>query len=356
MTYSVMPLRMADHCRDLARLWMNFENPHNAGMTEKRMSWFYDQNPLGPARTWLVVDSNDGRIIGCGSVFPWNKQVNGRTLTAGVPSDFVVDPKRRIAGPAVTLQRAVLAESVSAGFQFLVGAANQKSRAVCLRVGYHAIGNAFRWVKPLHAEYWLSRRLRNPFLTKVAGSVVTRALVFFDQSRRIKMAPVELCEALEKADERFDELWSRAKNQYSIAGERSARYLNWRYTASPEIKYRFYALFNGDNQRLSAYLVYSIEGEKVSVVDLFGEYPQTIAIDELLLRFADWMRIRGWHSIEITYFGKALFEKRLRRLGFFRREERQTIVLHAGLTVPQELRRTLSEKENWVMFGGEMDV
>jgi hypothetical protein len=355
MTYAVTTLRMADHRKSLIRLWENFDNPRIADLAAERLSWFYDQNPLGPAKTWLV-SGDDDRIIGCGSAFPWNKHVNGRTVMAGVSSDFAVDPKGRTAGPALALQRSVLAGSAPAGFEFLVGAANHKSRAVCLRAGYQAIGAVYRWVKPLQAEYWLSRHVKSPFLTKAAASLVAWALALLDRWRRMGLPSAGSCEDLEKADARFDELWNRTKDRYRIAGERSARYLNWRYTACPEIKYRFYALFGRDDQRLSAYLIYSIEEQKVMAVDLFAETPQSTAIDSLLLEFADRMRALGRHSVELAYFGNVTFEKHLRRLGFFRREERQTIVLYAGTTGPDDLRTTLSGKDNWFLLGGEMDV
>ncbi|MFA5975333.1 MAG: hypothetical protein WC859_04120 [Elusimicrobiota bacterium] len=356
MTCTVIPLRMADHREDLIRLWTNFNNLRIAGKEGERLSWFYDQNPLGPAKTWLVVDDNDNRIIGCGSIFPTNKHVNGRLLKAGVPSEFAVESTRRTAGPAVALQRALLAGYPSEGFEFLIGAANHKSLPVCLRVGYRSIGTATRWVKPLQGEYWLSRYLKSPFLTKAAGFLVTCAFALLDRRHFTERGSVWSCEDLEKVDERFDDLWNRGKHLCRIAGERNARYLNWRYTACPERKYRFYVLLDRDDQRLLAYLAYSINGQEVTVADVFGETPQSTAIDALLLRFSDRMRAEGRHSLALTYFGNTVFEKHLQRLGFFRREKSQTVVLHAGSALPEDIRTTLSSADHWCLFSGEMDV
>jgi hypothetical protein len=115
-------------------------------------------------------------------------------------------------------------------------------------------------------------------------------------------------------------------------------------------------MLDRNDRRLLAYLAYSIKEQEVTIADLFGEISQNSIIDALLIRFAARMRAEGRNSLAITHFGNPPFEKHLQRLGFFRREERQTIVLYTDSTLPEDLRATLNSGDNWCLFGGEMDV
>ncbi len=138
-----MPIRLEEHGEILVELWKeSLAGLRDAGDLEERLHWLYEQNPSGPAQTFLAKDTATNTIIGCGSALPWNKCVNERFLKAGVPVDFAVRKEHRTAGAALTIQSAVVSCSGPGGFDFLVASPNQKSFPIFRRIGYKTVGEA----------------------------------------------------------------------------------------------------------------------------------------------------------------------------------------------------------------------
>src|SRR5262249_5659159 len=120
MAYVARPLELDAHRDALANLWR--ENMSDARITDvvsERMRWLYERNPAGPARTWLGVVVGSEQIVGCGSFFPRTMFVGGSAVPSGVLSDFAVDRAHRVAGAAITIQRALVKASPPAGITVL---------------------------------------------------------------------------------------------------------------------------------------------------------------------------------------------------------------------------------------------
>jgi hypothetical protein len=55
--------------------------------------------------------------------------------------------------------------------------------------------------------------------------------------------------------------------------------------------------------------------------------------------------------------GAGHFERRLTRLNFIRREDHpRTLIVYLDKAAPQEVRASVLDKENWMLFEGEMDL
>jgi hypothetical protein len=71
-------------------------------------------------------------------------------------------------------------------------------------------------------------------------------------------------------DERFDILWKKASKQFNMNGERSSKFLNWRYKQSYLHDYKIFCILD-DGKELVGYIVYSVEDSICFVSDmLFG--------------------------------------------------------------------------------------
>jgi len=140
MAYQAVRMREGDHKAALLRLWREaLHDPAIAAVAEARWPWYYDENPAGRPATWLGV-TDDGEVVGCGSIYPRVVHVGDRRMVAGVLSDFAVSKAHRTAGCAIAVQRAIVAGGHAAGFAFLFAYPNPGSLAVVKRVGYRVIG------------------------------------------------------------------------------------------------------------------------------------------------------------------------------------------------------------------------
>jgi GNAT superfamily N-acetyltransferase len=330
MAAAAISSRVDKHRESLLKLWKeNFDNPRMADVADERFDWLYRENPFGSTRTWLAVDNTSNDVIGCASVFPSNRYVGGRMVRTGVTVDFAVDREYRTAGVALALQRALTSESRRAGFACLIGKPNRKASAIFDRVGYQPIGDAQDWVKCIGCGVEVPDR---------------RAWSFYSDT------------IVNAADERFDRLWSAGRCHYQIVGEKTAGFLNWRYSSFKEQSYRFYCLLHGDDCRLVGYLCFSAAEKTVFVGDVFLEEPDPAIVDRLLLGLAAVASREGHAWIGLSYLGARWFEDCLERLGFTHGRHRRKLLGYVHPDATAGLRDEIFDQDKWFIFAGEMDL
>jgi hypothetical protein len=365
MAYGTLLLRLDEHREALAALWReNMSDARIGDVVPERMRWLYERNPAGAAITWLGVVAGEGTVIGCGSVFPRRMWVQGRSIQAGVLADFAVTKTHRVAGAAIAIQRAVAKGSLPAGVQFLYGYPNEKAVAIFKRLGYKHVGDSTVWIKPLRSEYKLRERITHAGLVSATAAVVDTGLAVADKALSLVAAGARLRRgdrrkfdvvALDRADERFDDLWIRARGEYSIVGEKSSAYLNWRYTEFTTKKHVFFCLADKKSGALAGYAVYSVIGHKAVIADLFCEN-LAVTSKALLLRLASHLRRAGVSSIVFNYLGSEAFASTLKAAGFLRRSDNRSMIAYVDPKGPEELRNVVFDRYAWFMIDGELDI
>jgi hypothetical protein len=320
----------------------------------ERYRWLYAENPAGAVDTVVTIHQPDQRVVGCASAYPRAMRVAGTDLKAGVPVDFAVARTHRTGAAALGLQRGLVAAQETP-FDFFCGFPNKAALPILKRVGYKPFANARAWIKPLRANYKVQAYAKSAAITAIAAAPVNVGLRLTDGWRGRAHQRVA-GGFVARADERFDELWLRARDAYAIAGERTAAYLNWRYADFRPIKYSFFYVTPADSGQLLGYVAFSRRENKVYIGDLFATDMRKTA-ETMLLEFASRLRAQGVDSIFAGYAGSADFERRLTRLGFIRRTavgERSMVALTHRTTGEQNA--LLLDGEQWHLFDGEMDI
>jgi hypothetical protein len=328
MAYRVIPMRLEEHRDVLIELWQrNLGCPALKTCADRRVAWLYEENPCGPAQTWLAVETETDEVIGCASVAPSSRYVHGRLIRIGTAIDFTVAAQHRTAGAALALQRALTGGSRRAGFDCLVGKPNSKALPVLSRIGYRRVGDARTWVKPLERtlelEEWADPR-------------------YVD-------------ERVSAADDRFDDLWNSVKAQWPV-GEKTAAYLNWRYIAFKELNYDLYCLVYRSDRRLAGYVVFARMDKGAFIAELLSGDLSGPMVDDLLLGFASRMRREGQEWIAVSYAGAPTFDDRLRQLGFSPRKHARPFVAYVDAQASSELRHQVFDTRQSLVFAGEMDL
>jgi hypothetical protein len=271
-------------------------------------------------------------------------------LRAGQAIDLNVDQKHRTAGPALSLQRAVLAAVASGEIEMAYGFPNRVSEPVLRRIGYRPLGDLQRWVKVLSwravfARWgwprWLSRSA-----AMVLDPILPRKRVEMFYRRRPGIGSIQV----ESFDERFDRLWQSAIGQFRILGERSSVYLNWRFSQCPDQRYRAMALTDRSGDLLG-YVVYGRSRGTVHVADLL--VAEVKYLDPLLAEFLWFARRTRADTVVVLYLGSPAVCEALARFGFWQRPSgRKAMVYEQGGT----LRDAAGQPDAWHLTGADIDT
>jgi hypothetical protein len=329
MTQTGYIVREADLDRDreaIVAVWARNLRAHTASEHWEKFAWYYLHNPVGRGRCWVLEQPAGGEVVGTAGLGMRRLRANGRSLRAGLASDFAVDVKHRLLRPALMLQRAVLG-GLQDGLEVIYGLPNRQSLPVFRHVGYSTNVVATRYVKVLRVGRFLKRMFpRVAAARNIVAGVVDPFLraVSLETSQSMHAAKCGL-KRFDDVDERFDELWRRTAGDAEAAGERTAAYLRWRYLQYPFRRYVVLGLTSGCGGGLMGYVV-CLPGadEQVHLIDF---WPTSLrrSVDQLLARVIIWARARGAASVACEVSGAWRLEKALCRFGFVRRAEGATI-------------------------------
>jgi hypothetical protein len=360
-------MRLDAHGDALAELWR--ENMSDSGIgnvVPERMRWLYERNPAGPALTWVGVLAGTDRVIGCASLFPRGMLVNGSVVSSGVLADFAVAKDHRIAGAALAIQRALAKGTIPSAAQFAYGYPNDKSVAIFKRLGYKIVGETSFWVKPLRSAYKIRTKVKNEAVVRGAAVAVDAGLAVADgalamfhsglrRSRgdKTKLDFIEL----ERADERFDALWERARPNYRIVGEKTSAYLNWRYTEFTTRVHRFLCAIDRETGQLRGYIVVRVQKHRdmASTEDIFCE-DLSGTLKALLLYASRKLRSEGLSSLVFCYLGPDAIGEQLKQVGFLSRPGVRSMIACVDPKGPPALASEVFDKNAWFMMDGELDI
>lgn len=348
MSYSIFK---ADLLKDKQSI-INFWKSNFPTWAEEKYDWFYQSNPNGPAVCWLIKDSTQNKVVGCTVIFPRKYLNKNKFLRAGITGDFGVDKNHRILGPAIKLQKSVIASCDEDDFYFLYGYPNRNSEPVQKRAGFQAVGSSIRLVKPLLLQRYVSGHVKSAFLSKIFSKVIDNALKFISRETYLLNNKKYQFSQLPVIDERFDALWRETSTDYTLIGERTSEFLNWRFINCPHRKYRIVALEEKNSKKILGYIIYYQKGNTINIADIFTVKSKKV-LENLLSNFITFLRKEKVETIEISYFGNKQIIKVLKSFRFSERDYTRKIVLYINpklSSVPGIL-----DENNWYFTEADND-
>ncbi len=321
------------------------------GLPQERYEWIYKGNPQGKTVRIIAYYSGE-RPIGTLTLFPRRIYANGEPLNCAITGDFCVNAKHRVFGPALALQRTAVQQCESGKFDLLYGIPNQQSRKVQLRAGFEELGKVLRLTKPLKSQYYIARRVRNKILLRLLSFVADSVLEMASRENfRMNSGGFSVLKP-EVFDNEFDRLWNSVRKDRMVIGERSSAYLNWRFRQCPHGKYNIFAIMSSQDG-ITSYLVYKVEGRKVSISDLLAKDMHN-GMDTLLSQFLQYLRGIDVEAVSISFLENKLLLKKLKKFGFSQRHCEDDVLVY----VPYRLRNYLDlvEKGKWYILAGDNDI
>lgn len=322
MSYS-LTLPDQHRCRDeILQLWSR--NLPDA--TGDRYRWLYES---GVSRPWLL-ETEDGECVGSAGRMTRNFCVAGQPITTGQAIDLNVDRAHRTIGPALALQKGVIANLEADSLRFIFGMPSPDAVPALKRVGYKIVGELQRWTLPIRLVRQLLKLTESPTLTRLITPPAELAWSVRLLRRPFVSGKFELYTG--PFDERFDDLWNRCRELVPILGDRSAAYLNWRFANCPDLPYQTLILNRPNGRGLEAYCQFYLDEGSLCISDILAPTEkQQQRMLECVLRYA---RRNHIHDIQIVYFGVPSFGDMLKRIGFLRRPYSRPFMVY---TTPKSL-------------------
>jgi len=322
--YSTLEANLEENRRHILPIWARNLRPVVAS-EESKFDWNYQENPAGPGRCWLLQEAD--RFVGTAGLGLRRFKVLDEVVTAGLLADFAVDEAHRNFFGALMLQRRVR-EALDSGLGFLYSAPLRTSASVQLRLGHVKLGEMERYVKILDSRPYLQRVLgRWPGAGVIAPTMnaILRAL----QRENWSIGEKFVVKRMEEFDSRFDALWGRAAHAFAVTGERTSRFLRWRYTRFPGSKHCTVGLLSENEENLSGYVIFTVEGSVISIADLFFDEPNK-SLTNLLVGFLRFVSGEGATSVSFSFLGTEEIKRKLKVFGFYPRNDRMDVLIAVG--------------------------
>jgi hypothetical protein len=246
---------------------LSFWNAYIPGTPPGRFDWLSSGNPAGPAVWFCALDSRTGEFAGTVSLMPRQLYAGGTPIRAAIMGDFMVGERYRAFGPYLMLLKEATGSRTDLGLDCIYTIPNPVSRKPCERVGMGKAKDLYCFVKPLMMRFYLEKVA--PAVVAAALSPVVSASLKL-ASRELFVSPRGVREEALRFDARFDDFWSTLRDHgRGLIGDRSARYLAWRYAQNPLHRFRLLTYHDESASQIRGYLVFTLfESEKPEVYDI----------------------------------------------------------------------------------------
>lgn len=340
-----------DHAQAIRRLWDN----NLRYVAKGRYEWLYKGNPAGGTLTCLAVHEETDQIIGMASAMRRNFRYKGKSLKGGIAIDFAIDAEYRVFGPALLLQRTLVEQAWAHGLDFMLGFPNAASQGIIRRVGYERTGKSMRFSRLIRTRRKLASIFRErhvpALLATPAGTLLDAGLYLKNKMHSLR-GTAQIIDSEKELHERWQDFWDRKSTTADFQGEHSEEFIRWRYLRCPYKRYQLFFLF--DEQRLVAFIVFSVRDDGLVLVDDF-RFLEEKWIVTLFHHFWRRMRSNGNTVINVGLVVGGKIGKLLKDAGFI---ERPSERWGGMLSNPQKSinwRKIFSE-DSWYITDGEIDL
>jgi hypothetical protein len=325
--------------------------------------WKYTKNPAGSPIIWLAESNN--KIVGHYAIVPRIMKLGNAYMTGSSACDAATHPNYQGRGVFSSIVNRLCLDAGENGISIIYGFARRNLGPTYKR--YEHMGHICflrHMVRVLDWASLLPEFMHTKFLTRATGAAPRI------HRQRSQDAGLTV-RAIDRFDERTDELWEQLSHSFKIIVKRDQSYLNWRYTANPEKRYTIHVALKGD--RILGYCVLTQEQwRKLAlgvIVDILGTQDHQNAVGCLIDNAVGYFEQQGVSGITSLMSEQHPYASLFRKAGFIV-FPRRTAALYAAVNLPgsaidekeiysQALllsqNRLLKEKSNWFMMSGDSD-
>jgi hypothetical protein len=322
--YAVRRADVGAESEGILRLWLAAYPAMDPAAARRKLVSQYLRAPAGPGICLFLEHGADKVPVGVQCLGLRRFAYGDESILGGIFADYVVDIRHRSLGPALRLMK----ETQSTGndaLAMLYGFPNEKSEAVCRRVGMRSPGKITRFVRLLRSSSFLARRRgpRRKWLLPVVASMSDALLAMAITAKYLVQARRWHWSEQDDFDGFFDDCWEAAGREGWLIGERSRETLNWRFPK--ESPRRISIADDRDSGTRQGYIVWSRSHDAVHILDVFCRRPRQ-QLGGLLAGFANRVRKLGADSISLEFAGPRALEDAVRQAGYLPRDQHPLVL------------------------------
>jgi hypothetical protein len=294
----------------------------DSGHFVAKYDWFYLACPWGEPQLRLLRVGAGGPFVGAAAIGRRQMFLDGRLINAGVLVDLVVDAAHRSLGPALMLQREMLARALEE-FDFVYGFPNAKAVRVVTRVGYSMLDDIVRCSCVLrHASYL--KRMMPPPLAQITGALIDAADRCVNAIRELVLGRRAI-EWSDDIDPRVESLWERTPPAEGLTGSKSARAVAWRFAATSEQRARYLLVSRRGGGAIEAWFACQGVGTTLHVRDFWSVGTNRTISRATILALIRAARREGYAVVSIECTATSPLFAAFRRAGFRERSRRPVV-------------------------------
>ncbi len=298
----------------------------NLGREERlaaKYEWFYRGCPFGAPAVELLRHEPTASWVGVASAGPRRLVWNGREIAAGVLVDLAVAQEHRSLGPALSLQKALLAEG-HRRFELLYGFPNPKAAPVFKRVGYAQLGEATRYARVLRHRRYIEKVLPKR-VPKIAAAPAGMLLDLVPVARGLPAVRRLRTTWTSKVDPRMNDLWRSSDEGDVPIAVRDTTFLAWRFDRAPLGRTEYLLVTERGTETLRAWFACEADETGTGTLHVRDFWATDAArgidrgpVDALLVAAS----LRGHATVSFEYMGPAARLRGFREAGFVARSRR----------------------------------
>ena len=236
-----------------------FENVFEGNFSREWWNWKYELNPAGfwgeKGDIWIAEDANK-EIVGYWAVMPEKLKLGSQNITVGQAVDAATHPDYRKLGIYKALVRNVLSD-VQSRYEFIFSFPRRIPYESHLRHGWKGF-RISEFIKFINYDQPLKAFFQKNFVAW-SGKV---SLKVYEFGKKLFSSPlvktrtansVKIYKVNEFPDE-MDDFWKQVRSEYEICLERTATFLNWRFSKNFG-DYQIFIARSIQNKNITGYLV-----------------------------------------------------------------------------------------------------
>lgn len=334
MTYSTRSADLAVDRATILRMWSGALEGTSSRAQKYRLH--YLEYPWGTPTVELL--EHDGVPIGVATVQPRPMLHGKERIAAGLLMDFAVAPAHRSVGPALRLQRALLARCEQT-YDLVYGLPNANARALSERAGMTRIGEMTRFVKVLRYGRYVAPYLpaslasRGARALDVATTVLTRA--------RLPWLGRKVAAWTEAPIAEIDELWVRTAHLPWLLASRDLARLRWQLQSRDPDSVRLMLVRGRAGGHLEGWFACERTADSIKIVDYWTVNAGASPSRELLDTLARAAMSAGCASISVELVAPDVVLNAWTEAGFTRRDSRPVFAKCSNSSTLDLFRRSL---------------
>ncbi|MFQ5925490.1 MAG: GNAT family N-acetyltransferase, partial [Dehalococcoidia bacterium] len=201
--------------------------------------WKFLDNPT--KKSYISVAERGGEIIGHLALLgTWMNLLGVKTMGA-MSLDLATHPAYRRQGVYTSLTKRIHLRAALDGITIMYGIARPLGLPAALSAGCYDLGPRARLVKICNPGTITKKEIRSPALGAIGGKLVRLLLGLWAKERSPQQTEHIEIKNIDFFDTRFDDLWSKVKNDSPVGVWKDSIYLNWRYCSRPGVMYKIFA-------------------------------------------------------------------------------------------------------------------